>query len=191
VGRRVTKVVGVGALFLLSACSATSGQSASSASGTGSASAPTTVAGSVTPGAAKGGSGKPTITGVSFKGDVSKPVISVRGTNFGQSPPPNPPHTMGGHPPCPTSQGNEGLDYGTLLHIADQSSKWGAGRYRPEAKQVDCVGLVVTAFTPTEVVFQLGSAYADSQGKDKLQEGDSFTLGVESATYSGKVHYSG
>ena len=111
-GRRVTKVVGVGALFLLSACSATSGQSASSASGTGSASAPTTVAGSVTPGAAKGGSGKPTITGVSFKGDVSKPVISVRGTNFGQSPPPNPPHTMGGRSPCPAGRAPTGSGTG-------------------------------------------------------------------------------
>ena len=102
----------------------------------------------------------PTISSVTFGGDVQNPSIVIHGTNLGGKPAPNPAGSPSNQPLCPvTIQGNAGLDYGTSLYLDDTTGNWAAGRYRPSASELDCIGLIVTKFTATEVDFRLGSGY--------------------------------
>lgn len=140
-----------------------------------------------------GGSSKPTITSVIFTGTTMTPTVTVNGSDLGSLPPPNPTYTPEGHPPlCPlTPSGNQGYDYGTSFYLADTGRNWAGGRYRPSLNELDCIGLVESKFTQTQVVFQFGSAYAQYQQQYNylLAEGDPYQLQVNSATFSGTVHY--
>jgi len=147
----------------------------------------TTIAGGqVSPGGAA-------ITSVAFTGTTVHPTVTITGTGLGQQPAANPTYTPEGHPPlCPLSPAAEqGYDYGTSLYLYDSARNWAGGRYRPELGELDCIGLIVSTFTPTKVVFQFGSAYAQYQNQDNylLAEGDGYQLAVNGATAQGSVHY--
>jgi hypothetical protein len=132
----------------------------------------------------------PSIASVTFAGTVAAPVVTIRGTGFGNAPPPSPPYAPEGHAACTMPpQGNEGLDYGGQLSLVDARGTWGAGRSAPDGSELDCVGLIVTTYTPTEIVFQLGSAYADHSQLYRLTAGDTFTIGVKGLSYQGAVRY--
>ncbi len=139
--------------------------------------------------------GTATITSVTFSGTTASPTVTVRGSNLGQLPAPNPAYTPEGHPPlCPAPpSGNQGYDYGTSYYLADTSRNWSGGRYRPELNELDCIGLVTSSFSATEVMFTFGSAYAQYQQKYDylLAEGDTYQLAINGATYQGTVHYTG
>jgi hypothetical protein len=141
--------------------------------------------------------GKPKITSVTFTGNTSAPVITVHGQGLGTKPSPNPTYAPPGHPLCPTTPptgnlGRYGLDYGTSLYLHDsgQSPPWTAGRYLPGQGELDCIGLIVTRFTPTTVAFRLGGAYPRYLGAPTsyhLVAGDSFYVVVNGARFSGRV----
>jgi hypothetical protein len=143
----------------------------------------------------------PQITSVIFTGNQSHPTISIRGQGLGKRPSPNPNYHPLGHPLCPPQptrpQVQYGLDYGTSLYIEDSGAQpvWSAGRYRPSLNELDCVGIRLTAFTPTHIVFHLGVAYPKLKNTNGavstyiLREGDAFMVGVNGATFTGTVHY--
>ena len=183
--RRLQLMVAVGAVAVLAgACSSTA---------TTSESTTTTEAATSSTAAGGGGAAAATISSVVFTGTTTAPTVTVNGTGLGAMPAPNPTYTPAGTQMCPLAPppGNQGYDYGTSLFLFDSSRNWAGGRYRPELNELDCVGLLVSKFTPTQVVFQYGSAYATYQQKDNylLAEGDSYQLTVNGANYSGTVHY--
>ena len=185
--RRLQLVLAVGAVAVLAgACSSTT-----TGSGTTTSEASTTSSTAAGGGADSGGAA--TISSVVITGTTTAPTITVNGSGLGTMPSPNPTYTPAGTQLCPLAPpaGNQGYDYGTSLFMFDVPRNWAGGRYRPELNELDCVGVLVTKFTPTQVVFQFGAAYAAYQQKDNylLAEGDAYQLAVNGATYSGTVHY--
>jgi hypothetical protein len=141
----------------------------------------------------------PKITSVVISGTEAHPVVTITGHRLGKRPLPNPAYHPLGHPPlCPPkptlAPARYGFDYGTRLYIQDatQQPAWSAGRYRPSVNELDCIGIVLTKFTPSRVVFRLGAAYPTLPGSStafSLKEGDAFVVGVNGTRSSGKVHY--
>jgi hypothetical protein len=130
------------------------------------------------------------ISSVTFSGTPQNPSIIVHGTNLGSKPGPNPAASPSNQPLCPvTINGNAGLDYGTSLYLADDARRMAAGRYRPEINELDCIGLIVTKFTPTEVDYRFGAYYAQVYPKYPLAAGDSIEVGVNGATKTVHVKY--
>ena len=140
------------------------------------------------------------ITSVSFAGNEINPTITIRGTGFGVRPTPNPPYHPPAlnHPLCrarPTLPLTRyGYDYGTELFLQDssQAPAWSAGRYRPSLRELDCIGLQVSKYTPTVIVLRLGAAYPlipGTPGAYALETGDKYIIGVGSARHSGQVRY--
>jgi len=136
--------------------------------------------------------GSPTaasITSVRFSGGPANPTVVVSGRNLGSRPSPDP----GGHPSglngCPTVAGDTGYDYGTSLYLAPTSGEWAVGRYRPELNETDCLDLVVTKFTPTEVDFHFGPSYKNTYPKFALAPGSQVQIVVNGATYDTTVKY--
>lgn len=142
----------------------------------------------------------PSISSVVITGSQAHPVITIKGSGFGSRPAPNP----GYHPPalthplCPAKPvlplARYGWDYGTHLYLVDSSQHpgWSAGRYRPALGELDCIGLLISKYTPTEVVFRLGAAYPTIPGAPAhyaLVTGDKYTVSVNGAQFSGVVRY--
>jgi hypothetical protein len=128
---------------------------------------------------------------VIFTGGDAAPVVTVKGAGLGTLPTASPSYAPGGHVGCAPPGGNEGLDFGTAFYLDEPGLPFSAGRYRPQINELDCVGLVATSFSPTEVHFSLGSAYAKFRPAYHytVPEGQPFTLVVNDATFTGTVHY--
>jgi hypothetical protein len=117
------------------------------------------------------GTPPPAITGVSFSGPVSGPSITVTGTGFGNAPPIGTPETC--------QAGDTGDTYGSSgLWFGDITQGWTAGQAG------DCIGLIVTSWTSTQVVFGFGSEYASFPS---IQSGDQAGLSVQGATFTGPL----
>ena len=143
----------------------------------------------------------PTITAVTFTGGQAHPVITIVGSGFGAQPSPNPSYHPPSltHPLCPVKPTKPlaayGFDYGTRLFLVDSTAHpgWAAGRYRPGLRELDCIGFLIEHYTPTKIVYRLGAAYPHvptAPATYALAAGDSYTVGVNGASFSGKVHYS-
>ncbi len=114
--------------------------------------------------------GPPTISSVTFGGDASDPTVTINGTNFGTEP-----------GSSPAGCGTSGDNFtGVSLTFNDTTGGWGAGTGG------DCIGLVVSSYSSTQVVYQFGSGYTVYGTADS---GDGFNLMVQGATYSGTVTY--
>ena len=142
----------------------------------------------------------PSISSVVFTGSQAHPVITIHGRGLGSRPAPNPAY----HPPalthrlCPVKPvqplAQYGWDYGTHVYLTDVSQHpgWSAGRYRPALGELDCIGLLISKYTPTEIVFRLGAAYPTIPGAPAhyvLAAGDRFTVGVDGTGFTGVVKY--
>jgi hypothetical protein len=126
------------------------------------------------------------MTGVSTLGSPSNPTITVTGTGFGKKPPASQPA-----PSCPGDPNSGlGVDFKKAkLYLNDYSSQnWQAG-FAPG----DCIGLVITSHSSTQIVFTLGSWYqapgGGGQGPtgDALAIGDPYTMSVKGAHFTGIV----
>ena len=117
----------------------------------------------------------PTITSVTFTGTGSNPTVTITGTNLGSLPPPNP------STPLNCVAGDTSFDYGTSLLFTDHTQGWTAGQTG------DCIGLIVTTYTNTRIVYQFGPFY---QNFGPVTAGDSFQLVARSASATGTVTYS-
>jgi hypothetical protein len=113
----------------------------------------------------------PTITSVTFTGSPANPTISIAGTDFGSEP-------AGTAAGC----GATGDDFGNLLWLSDVSAGWAAGQGG------DCIGLIVSSYSATQIVFTLGSYY--TAGDFALKDGDTYQVTVIGKTFSGAVSYS-
>jgi hypothetical protein len=127
------------------------------------------------------------ITSVAFSGSAADPSVAVHGTCLGERPAPSPSGHPSGLNGCPVVAGDDGYDYGTILYIAAPS--WSGGRYRPNLNETDCIDLVVTKFTPTEVDFHFGPFYTRFYPKFSLDAGAAVTVVVNQASANATVRY--
>jgi hypothetical protein len=131
--------------------------------------------------ASGGGSSTPKVTSVVFGGTATNPRFVVHGTNLGAKPKPSPASHPSGQGGCPVIAGDNGYDYGTSLYVAS-SRGWSGGRYRPTSSETDCIDLVVTKFTSTEVDFHFGPFYSKFSSQFPLMPGDQLQVVVNGAT---------
>jgi hypothetical protein len=130
------------------------------------------------------------ITSVTFGGTAANPTFVVRGTSLGTQPKPDPPVHPVGTSGCPVNVPvDDGYDYGTSLYIAVPARNWAGGRYRPSLNETDCIDLVVTRFTQTEVDLHFGRPYMSFYPKFSLDNGDVVEVGVNGATKTVHVKY--
>jgi len=127
------------------------------------------------------------ITSVAFSGGAADPSVAVHGTCLGSRPAPSPAGHPSGLNGCPVVAGDDGYDYGTSLYIAAQS--WSGGRYRPSLNETDCIDLVVTKFTSTEVDFHFGPFYTRFYPKFSLDAGATAAVVVNGASANATVKY--
>jgi hypothetical protein len=113
----------------------------------------------------------PTISSVTFTGSPSSPTVTVSGSNLGSAP-------GGGPAGCSTTGDNYP---GNSLTFGDTTGAWGAGTGG------DCIGIVVSSYTNSQVVYQFGSGY-NTYGT--ANSGDAYTLTVQGLAFSGTVNYS-
>ncbi len=111
-----------------------------------------------------------TISGVTFGGSATNPIMIVTGTGFATS-----------RPTYPIGCSGTGSDYkyGNLF-LNDTTNAWGAGI------PGNCIGLTVGKQKSTKVAFGLGTFYTTGF---QLNSGDAFTVGVDGTTFSGTVSY--
>jgi hypothetical protein len=128
------------------------------------------------------------ITSAAFSGSAADPSITVRGSCLGSEPAPDPAQHPAGLDGCPALS-DDGYDYGTSLYLAAPAKGWSGGRYRPGLNETDCIDLVVTTFSPTEVVFHLGPFYKSVFPKFSLATGTQVTIAVNGTVASATVKY--
>jgi len=123
-----------------------------------------------------------TITSVTFSLSGTVPTVTVNGSGFGKLPKANP------STPVACAAGSTGYDYGPGgLWFSDKSKGWTAGQYKPKQNAgYDCIGLLVSEFTDTQIVFTFGSYYGVY---GPLQEGDKWRVHVHGTTASGKAPF--
>ncbi len=119
------------------------------------------------------GANPATVTDVEFSGSTAAPVITVSGSGFGTE-------TDLGAAGAPGCGPYTGSDYADNLWIQDSTDNWVAGR------GTACVGLVISSYTDTQVVFSFGSDYSFYM----LRSGADFTLNLLGSLFSGTVSYS-
>jgi hypothetical protein len=129
------------------------------------------------------------ITGVSFSGSPADPTIAIHGRGFGSIPAKDPAGALPGQAGCPAAPGTYGSDYGANLALADLTSNWTAGRHLPGISETDCIGLIPTKYTATEIDLRLGSFYTANQPKFSLNSGDSVQLLANGAVANVHVAY--
>ena len=111
------------------------------------------------------------ITSVTFTGSVDDPGVVVTGTGFAAAP-----------PKVDAQCGDSGYDYNNdVLYINDVSAAWYAGQ------PIDCVGLDVSTYTSTRIVYSFGNGYS-ANGWD-LNAGDQYVVGAVGASLSGTIEY--
>jgi hypothetical protein len=121
------------------------------------------------------GTPPPAIAGVSYSGPSSSPSVTVTGSNFGSYPP------LGTAETC--QSGDTGDDYGASgLSFADTTQGWGAGQAG------DCIGLIVTSWTSSQVVFGFGNEYGNYS---PVESGDQVQVDVQGASFSGPLTQTG
>ena len=127
--------------------------------------------------------GPDSITGVSFGGTEASPTITVSGSGFGTQSDIGTPNAASDTQNCSPATGS---DYGSNMYIYDETdpSYFVAGLGPPN---LAAVGVIITTYTDSEIVFTLGSCYG--QNGWVFAPGDSFTMYVLGAQYSASVSY--
>ena len=110
------------------------------------------------------GGSAPSISGVTLSGTPTAPTVTVTGLNLGAAP------TAATTEPC----GGTGNIYGASgLVFQDLTGSWGAGGAG------DCIGLFVTSWSSTKVVFTFDSEYASF---GPIKAGDQIEVTILGAT---------
>ncbi len=131
-----------------------------------------------------------TITSVALDGRVAAPTFVIHGRGLGSLPAAtDSPVTSA---PCRAEHapGDQGGNYGSRLYFVDVTAKFSgglSGPYEGVAHVVDCVGLIVTSYTPSRVIFTLGSDYR--KHPYAVHSGDRITFVVNGAKVTVSVKY--
>jgi hypothetical protein len=125
--------------------------------------------------------GAATITSVAFSGTSSNPTVTVTGTRFGnKAPKPNPSGRPCGEPDVTSTGDNYGKNL--IFWSTVGSGDWQAGF------PGDCIGLVITSYSNTQIVFTLGDFYRDPvQNYHQMANGDTFSINVKGNALIGTV----
>ena len=108
--------------------------------------------------------GEPAISSVTLTGTSADPTVTVSGSNFGADPPAGTPEGCTSRDPGDT-YGSEGLVF------YDATEGWTAGQ------SGDCIGLIVTSWSSSKVVFSFDSEYG-VDGNGPIAAGDSIEVTV-------------
>ncbi len=110
----------------------------------------------------------PVIKKVKYSGTTSAPILTVKGSGFG---------TLANLGPATASCGgpSAGSDYPITLYVSNVTRAWTAGN----SEFCNHIGLYVTKYSNTKIVFHFGSTLASYGG---LRAGDQVTLTVLGAT---------
>jgi hypothetical protein len=120
------------------------------------------------------------VASLTVSGSPGKPVVTVTGSGL-HVPIPNPATAPTKQPQCPLKvNGNPGLDYGTSFYLqawdgqpnGSNQLRLVAGRDSSTLSELDCIGLIVLAKSPTTVTFTLGQAYGQYYKPQWIQSGD-------------------
>jgi hypothetical protein len=116
----------------------------------------------------------PAIHSVTFSGKPDAQVVTLTGTGFGTK-------ANLGSPTTPCSSPETGEDYGALFYFTNQTEKWSAGN--DASPNCDYVGLVITSYSNTTVVFDFGSNFSTYS---KFRKKNKYALHLLGTTFSGK-----
>lgn len=119
-----------------------------------------------------------TVTSVKFSGRPKHPKITIKGKGFGTKPAGLSDNTTS----CGTYKKN-GDDFGSGLSFTDVG-KFGGGSGTPPSGS--CIGLIVTKWTATTIVFHFGDAY-DTFGSWIVAPGDQFQIAFGGTETSGAI----
>ena len=104
----------------------------------------------------------PVIMSVTFGGSTATPTFVIHGRGFGGRPAPSQPPATSSACRQDGASGNHGQNFGSKLFFIDQTNAFSgglSGPYRGVPNVIDCVGLIVTSYTPSRIVYTLGSDY--------------------------------
>jgi hypothetical protein len=114
----------------------------------------------------------PTVTGLTWSGPSGDPTLTITGTNLGAYPPIATPETC--------QAGDTGDVFGSSgLWFNDATAGWTAGQ------SGDCIGMLVTSWSSTQVVCTFGNEYS---GYTPISSGDQYTVEVQGATATGTLN---
>jgi hypothetical protein len=117
---------------------------------------------------------KPAIKTVKFTGTPAEPMVTISGTSFATEPAPEP------NEPLSCFPGDTSFDYGTSLYFTETTRGWTAGKIG------DCIGLVVSTYTETQIVYHFGAGYSHF---GQVTSGDAYTLVVRGTQHKATVAY--
>jgi hypothetical protein len=120
------------------------------------------------------------IFGVVWSGNNSNPTVTVSGSGFGKKAP-VPAVAVSSLTNCP---GGTGTDYKVVL-FQDDSANWAAA-HNTTTTTGTCVGISVSTWTNTQVVFTFGSAYGSFGWV--ANNGDNFALGIKNYYWGGVIN---
>jgi len=123
----------------------------------------------------------PTIGSVTIGGTQASPTVTVSGLGFGNQTSIGTPNPAKATQNCSSASGE---DYGTIFYIDDLTQSFVAGLGPPNLASV---GVIVSSYTNTQVVYTLGSCYG--QNGWTFYSGDQFEMFVLGATYSGMISF--
>ena len=107
------------------------------------------------------------IKSIKYGGTVSHPKVTIKGSGFGTL------ANLGTPVSASGCGGGTGSDYhNNALSFVDHTQKWHAGDADPCP---DVIGLIVTTYSDSKIVFKFGSSLAAFRG---LRAGDLVTLTV-------------
>ena len=118
-----------------------------------------------------------TITNATLSGSLSDPTITVYGSGFGTEP-----TGIVAYPGSTAARSGE--DYGPTALSFHDMGPLGFDAGQSKATGQDLIGLVISEYTDTEIVFTLGPIYTKTYYPDDIyaiQPGDSFDVEVAGA----------
>ena len=129
------------------------------------------------------------ISGVTFTGSPTSFTVTVNGSGFGtQTGLGSPPSLGAAMTPCGPNPPGNGNDFGGLFYFNDTTHSWSAGQggMSGSACSGSYTGLVPSSYSPTRIVFTVGSTYPTY---GSLQVGDGYSIHLLGTSFTGTVVY--
>ena len=122
------------------------------------------------------------ISAVAISGSLASPTVTVTGTGFGSIPK----HgvAVASITSCTGQSGTgaqAGMDYPKgELWVSDATAGWSGGHFSGQASS-NCIGVNISSWSPTQVVFTLGDGYGGTSGLGSFRDGDGVVVSVKGA----------